>query len=101
MSGPALTWAIAQRGSGPGMQVLLLTLGLSATDPNQLVELPIDLLAEYTRQSRRSVTRLLAELEEMEQEEIDKQLLDVGPSMSKYPVIPGQPVSAKSVTGMS
>jgi DNA-binding transcriptional ArsR family regulator len=47
------------------MQALLLTLGLSATDPSQLCELPIGLLAERTRQSRRSVSRLLAELEQM------------------------------------
>jgi AraC-like DNA-binding protein len=63
MSGAALKWVFDQEGSGPGMQALLMVLALSATDPSQLCELSLADLARQTRQSRRSVSRLLAELE--------------------------------------
>lgn len=58
-----MKWAREQRTGGPGAQLLLLELGLNASDLGTVVDLSIPRLADVTRQSRRTVSRLLAELE--------------------------------------
>jgi len=63
MSGDGMKWAREQRASTPGGQLLLLELGLNASDLGTVVDLSIPRLADVTRQSRRTVSRLLAELE--------------------------------------
>lgn len=64
MSGEALKWALDQRGSDGGMQALLLILGLRADERGEMTRIDRAYLADKSRQSKETVSRNLAQLEE-------------------------------------